>query len=792
MSDNHITVHGDYYEQSGNLGAGHVSESEIKEKAELGGVINEAEQHTKPTQGEIGQERKQEEGKPCHNLPQPDYGKFIGRGEEQTKILAKLRPYPHSTNSVITIDGIGGIGKSALALEVSLHFLRNYKNLPLKERFDAIVWTSAKRTCLKPDRGIISRKKAFKNLDDICQTIAIVLQIEELFQTQSEDRIELIIDKLTQKRTLLIVDNLETVDDTAVMEFIQDLLPAPTKAIVTTRHRIDVAYPIRLRGMPWNDAEMLIQQECQKKEVNLSNEQKRKLFDRTGGVPLAIVWSIAQVGFGYRMNSILKKLGNHEGNLTRFCFRETVEQIRGKDAYNLLLALALCKDDGSREELGYIAGLEDDEWSRDDGLVELDKLSFVNKKGNKFSLLPLTKEYINSELEVANEFVKEAILRLITYHVSRDLDLAREYLEKYSDRLSDSTRVKALNIINYGIQEVPQGIVPLDSPFYVERPPIESYCYSQIMKSGALIRIKGPRQIGKSSLMVRIANYASKRGYQTVFLDFQSFDNECFANISNFLKRFCLSLTEKLGLPNKLYDYWDDALFGSKISCDSYMEDYLLLQQEKPLILALDEVDLVFQHPEVATEFLQLLRSWHEKSKLQTTWQKLRLVIAHSQEVYLPLKINQSPFNVGFSVELTEFNAEQVMDLVRRHRLNLSVGQVELLMKMCEGYPYLIRLALYEIAQGRTTLEKFLQLAPTEEGSYTEHLRRHLLNLEQHSELLTAMKVLVNSEQPVNISSSEAFKLKGMGLVKFRGNQVMPSCDLYRLYFQEKLINQTR
>jgi len=34
------------------------------------------------------------------------------------------------------------------------------------------------------------------------------------------------------------------------------LLPDPTKAIVTTRHRIDVAYPVRLLGMPQAEARL--------------------------------------------------------------------------------------------------------------------------------------------------------------------------------------------------------------------------------------------------------------------------------------------------------------------------------------------------------------------------------------------------------------------------------------------------------------------------------------------------------------------------------------------------------
>ncbi len=340
---------------------------------------------------------------PRHNLPQPDYGKFIGREEEQLKIKEKLRPYPKSVHSVITIDGIGGIGKSALALEVSLSFLRNHENLLPEERFDAIVWTSAKRTSLKVGAGIVHRKQVFQTLDDICQTLAVVLQIENLSDSQKSSRLEIICQKLTQNRTLLIIDNLETVDDPAVIEFLQDLLPAPTKAIVTTRHRIDVAFPIRLRGMSWPDAELLIQQECEKKEVSLSKEHQHSLYKRTGGVPLATVWSIGQFGFGYPMNMILKRLGNHSGDLTKFCFQAAVDHIRGKAAYTLLLSLALCKDEADRDELGYIANLADNEWDRDDALVELDKLSLINKESGRFSLLPLTREYISYELE--NDFV---------------------------------------------------------------------------------------------------------------------------------------------------------------------------------------------------------------------------------------------------------------------------------------------------------------------------------------------------------------------------------------------------
>ncbi|MDY7012636.1 MAG: AAA-like domain-containing protein, partial [Cyanobacteriota bacterium] len=76
---------------------------------------------------------------------------------------------------------------------------------------------------------------------------------------------------------------------------------------------------------------------------------------------------------------------------------------------------------------------------------------------------------------------------------------------------------------------------------------------------------------------------------------------------------------------------------------------------------------------------------------------------------------------------------------------------------------------------------------PTEEGPYCDHLRRHLLNLEENPELLAALRQVVAADRPIKIGSIEAFKLRSMGLVKLTRNAVMPLCDLYRLYFRDRL-----
>jgi hypothetical protein len=60
--------------------------------------------------------------------------------------------------------------------------------------------------------------------------------------------------------------------------------------------------------------------------------------------------------------------------------------------------------------------------------------------------------------------------------------------------------------------ELPRGQVELASAFYVERKGIEDRCYEAIAKPGSLIRIKAPRQMGKTSLMARILHRANALG----------------------------------------------------------------------------------------------------------------------------------------------------------------------------------------------------------------------------------------------------------------------------------------
>ncbi|WP_404787101.1 AAA-like domain-containing protein [Altericista sp. CCNU0014] len=333
----------------------------------------------------------------------------------------------------------------------------------------------------------------------------------------------------------------------------------------------------------------------------------------------------------------------------------------------------------------------------------------------------------------------------------------------------------------------PEGSVPLDSPFYLEREGVESVCYGSISKAGSLTRIKAPKLMGKTSLMARIIARGKTQNYQTANLDLSDIERGIIVDLDKFLRWFCLMVGRQCQLDSRLQDLWDTEILGSNDNCTVYFEEYLLPEINGPLLLGLDNVDRIFPCIEVVEDFLGMLRSWHEKGKTSQRWRQLRLVMAYSTECYVPLDMNQSPFNAGIPVELQEFNRKQVKQWACLYGLDWNESQVDALMGTIGGHPYLVGLALYEIGSGRMDLDRLLQSAPTEAGIYSSHLRRHLETLQSSPELFDAFQQVVASPEPIELNSMQIYKLHSMGLVRQNDNRVQPRCNLYREYFHRGL-----
>ncbi len=334
---------------------------------------------------------------------------------------------------------------------------------------------------------------------------------------------------------------------------------------------------------------------------------------------------------------------------------------------------------------------------------------------------------------------------------------------------------------------LPRGPVSLGSAFYIERLPIEPDCYESISQPGAFIRIKAPKQTGKTSLMARVVDAGRKQQYATVTINLELASTDVLSDVDRFFRWFCIMVSKALHLPARLEDYWEE-LCGSSYNCTEYFEGYLLFAREAPVVLALDNADIIFQYPEVAANFFGMLRAWYESARYgdegSGVWQNLRLVVVYATDVYVPLPIHQSPFNVGMFVELPEFNAEQVATLVGRYQLDWTHQDVASLLNLVGGHPYLARLTLYHAKQSSLSLAEIRKSAIAQNGIYITHLQRQFWAIQPHSSLLLGLQKIISNTESQSIDLVTLLKLEGLGLVKLDNGRALPASELYQRYFK--------
>ena len=291
--------------------------------------------------------------------------------------------------------------------------------------------------------------------------------------------------------------------------------------------------------------------------------------------------------------------------------------------------------------------------------------------------------------------------------------------------------------------EMPEGTIDLESQFYVDRS-VDAIALDTIGRQGVTITIKGPRQMGKSSLLIRTMAAAAAAGKRVAFLDFQLFDKSALTDGDRFFRQFCAWLTDELELGDRVEEFWSSPL-GNSQRCSRYMQRYLLKELGSPLVLAMDEVESVFD-TEFRSDFFSMLRSWHNNRAMTPIWKQLDLVLVTSTEPYQLIEnLNQSPFNVGQVLELSDFPAEQVVDLNARHGNPLNPSQVQQLMALLGGHPYLVRRSLYLVASGQYTVTDLFAEATVDQGPFGDHLRYHLFRMNDKPDLMQGLLQVIHN-----------------------------------------------
>ena len=373
-----------------------------------------------------------------NNLPRPERA-VVGREAEISKLLKVLA----EANSffIVSITGPAGVGKTALALEVAYRCL-NKKSLPSEcEKhqfdFDAIVWTSAKEKeidgpTLRPRLSVKS------DLASIVQEILKVTAPETSGALPNEERQrEIALDLLRKKRVLLVVDNLEAIQDGQVSAFIKDV-PAPSKVIVTDRRAIHESYSFALPELPLTDAVRMVREQCNSEllrdRVVLTNSQAEELATKTGGIPLAIIWTIGRIAAtDADPQTVIRRLSDVGSSpVLGFLFTESYEQIGG-DSKKILAALAACGAAVRGDMLADWLGLTNQ--CTEDSLDQLKQFALVtecqpssNAKSlvnipilhRSYRLLPLTRNFVKCSGPPSDHSFREIVTERMIRFVSRD------------------------------------------------------------------------------------------------------------------------------------------------------------------------------------------------------------------------------------------------------------------------------------------------------------------------------------------------------------------------------------
>lgn len=333
-----------------------------------------------------------------HNLP--PRSEFVGREAEKARVYEALASrYP-----LVSIDGIGGIGKTSLALEVAYECLQASREAAAPDgmtAFAGFIWATAKGSDLA--------------LDDLLDAVARTLDYLGIAQRPVEEKRNAVERLLREQPYLLLVDNLETVTDESVRDFLLKL-PEPSKAIITTREQIlHQVWAVSLRGLTETEALTLFRSEIRRlglQSLESHRDGLTHLYQATGGVPMAIKWAMGQIKQqGQSLDTVLTALHKARGDIFRAVFDRSWEMLT-PDAQKVLLVMPLFATSASREALEAASDIH--AFALDQALGKLVEMSLVEVADEtepvqrRYSVHSLTRSFAKSKLDEMSQIDEQS------------------------------------------------------------------------------------------------------------------------------------------------------------------------------------------------------------------------------------------------------------------------------------------------------------------------------------------------------------------------------------------------
>lgn len=307
------------------------------------------------------------------------YNEFIGREEHIQEIFLKLN---NDNNRIIQIDGIGGIGKTSFVH----YFCKQLINNELfNNDFEFIIWTSSKRNKYTP-KGIRELTDFISNYSDLINDIYKFIEEFNLENEEDTSDVEQIVKTfLSNNKVLLIVDNLETLNDSDLITFLENF-PKKSKAVLTTRETLGDFFMARINLSGFqeiNEFPNFLNSQFKiftSKDVLFTDmyfANLKELYTYTKGMPLAGQLITHQIANSTPIENVLENLksGDAYHDILTFCFQGSIDKLSEPEKKVLyILSLSEREELLTADDICYITELNNDEI----GFSVLPKLSSIS------------------------------------------------------------------------------------------------------------------------------------------------------------------------------------------------------------------------------------------------------------------------------------------------------------------------------------------------------------------------------------------------------------------------------
>jgi len=363
----------------------------------------------------------------AYRLLEKGFDSFIGRDRLKKEVLTAVRRDPRIW--IVNVHGAGGVGKSALVNWAVYELYR-------QRAFEAIIQLTAKEAVLTP-KGIMRFGRSLYSLENLLDHIL------NAFQEGPSDDLErkraTAIEILTAWDTLLVLDNMETVQDGRILDFVQNLpVESKAKVLMTSRQKTGAwELPVPVDELAIPEVAEFLRIRTAEMGIDCPHDQKtaEMVWQVTGGLPLAIQWVLGRCRLVGDLGEVLSAVGERDSPVLEFSFRN-IWTILSSDAKGVLAAMTIFEEPATSQQVAIATHFEIDMIEK--ALGELAEVTLVTRHTQqsdgrvRWVALPITLSFARHQLDRMGDFEVQCRQRYQRY--SEQMELRDSELVRFRTR----------------------------------------------------------------------------------------------------------------------------------------------------------------------------------------------------------------------------------------------------------------------------------------------------------------------------------------------------------------------